>query len=264
MDEINKTLFIPLYGKARVSEKNVILHDEKAETIWAKEAFPIHGKAKSKWLAYYMAMRARVFDDWTKRTLQKCEKALVLQIGCGLDGRCLRVRSDGQWIDADMADVIRLRRNYYEETPQYHMEAVDASKEEELMKLPSAAEAVVLLEGVSMYLTNGELRALLRLLQDKYESVHLLMDIYTEWAAKASKYKNPVNEMGVWKLYGVADMERLAEGTGMRVKTEHSMTPKELVRELEGFERVFFKVVFAGKMAKKLYRLYELESGSRD
>ena len=39
--------------------------------------------------------------------------------------------------------------------------------------------------------------------------------------------------MGVRKLYGVADMERLAEGTGMRVKTEHSMTPKELVRELK-------------------------------
>ena len=36
-----------------------------AEKIWEAEKFPIYGKSKSKWLAYNMAMRARVFDDWT-------------------------------------------------------------------------------------------------------------------------------------------------------------------------------------------------------
>ena len=63
MNEVNKTLFIPLYGKAQVSQKGLILRDQKAEEIWGKESFAIAGKAKSRWLAYFMAMRARVFDD---------------------------------------------------------------------------------------------------------------------------------------------------------------------------------------------------------
>lgn len=48
MDKVSKTLFIPLFGKAQVSRRNIILRDPMAEKIWEREAFPIAGKAKSK------------------------------------------------------------------------------------------------------------------------------------------------------------------------------------------------------------------------
>ena len=67
MDSVNKTLYIPLYGKSYVSNKGLFLRDKKAEEIWAKEAFKLKGKAKSKWLAYYMGIRAAVFDEWVKK-----------------------------------------------------------------------------------------------------------------------------------------------------------------------------------------------------
>ena len=91
MNEVNKTLYIPLYGKSEVSRKGLILRDPDAERIWAAEGFPVRGKSRSKWLAYNMAMRARVFDDWTARMLAENRDALVLHIGCGLDSRCRRV-----------------------------------------------------------------------------------------------------------------------------------------------------------------------------
>ena len=65
MENVNKTLYIPLFGKAYVSEKGILLKDPKAEEIWAAEGVPLKGKSKSKWLAYYMAMRASVMDRWT-------------------------------------------------------------------------------------------------------------------------------------------------------------------------------------------------------
>ena len=58
MDGVNKTLYIPLYGKAAVSRRGILLRDPKAEEIWAEAGFPLKGKAKS----YYMGMRAAVFD----------------------------------------------------------------------------------------------------------------------------------------------------------------------------------------------------------
>ncbi len=39
MTEINKTLYIPLYGKSQVSKKGIILQDKKAEEIWDNECF---------------------------------------------------------------------------------------------------------------------------------------------------------------------------------------------------------------------------------
>ena len=111
MNEVNKTLYIPLYGKAKVSRQGVILNDPYAEEIWKKESFPIHGKSGSKWLAYNMAMRARVFDDWTENMLQQNQNALVLHIGCGLDSRYMRIKSSrSEWIDCDLPDVIEIRK----------------------------------------------------------------------------------------------------------------------------------------------------------
>ena len=39
MNSVNKTLYIPLYGKSYVSEKGIILNDKKAQELWAKEGF---------------------------------------------------------------------------------------------------------------------------------------------------------------------------------------------------------------------------------
>ena len=67
MNSVNKTLYIPLYGKSYVSKKGIFLDDKKAEEIWEAEGFALKGKSKSKWLAYYMGARSAVFDEWVKK-----------------------------------------------------------------------------------------------------------------------------------------------------------------------------------------------------
>ena len=51
MNNVNKTLYIPLYGKAFVSKRGLFLSDKRAEEIWKAEGFKLRGKAASKWLA---------------------------------------------------------------------------------------------------------------------------------------------------------------------------------------------------------------------
>ena len=261
MNEVNKTLFIPLYGKAQVSKQGIILKDTMAEKIWEMEAFPVRGKSKSKWLTYNMAMRAKVFDDWTENMLMENKDALVLHIGCGLDSRCLRINTSySNWVDADFDEVISLRKKYYKETECYHMMTLDASKPEQIKTLPDNDTVIIVLEGISMYLSTEQLNELFRTLQDKYKNMHILMDVYTEFGAKASKYKNPVNDVGVTTLYGIDNIQSVLENTKIIFKAEHSFTPPELVNELNSFEKVFFKMMFTGKLYSKIYRLYELMS----
>lgn len=259
MNEVNNTLFIPLYGKSYVSKKNIILNDPKAEEIWESEAFPIRGKSKSKWLAYNMAMRARVFDDWTEKMLESGD-GIVLHIGCGLDSRCLRVKKKPSlWLDCDFEEVIEIRRRYYEETEHYRMRALDASDSEAVRTLPECDTAVVVLEGISMYLSEEELHSLFLALSKKYPCLHILMDVYTVFGAKASKFKNPVNEVGVTELYGYDDLEPLIRGTGLRIVQEHRFTREDLIRELSAQEQKIFRLLFTGKMYRRIYRLYEFE-----
>ena len=76
---------------------------------------------------------------------------------------------------------------------------------------------------------------------------------------KATKYKNPINEVGVTQVYGLDDPTVLLEGTGLSRIREHSLTPDWLIQQLPKREQGFFRCMFAGKMAKRIYRLYELQ-----
>ena len=111
-----------------------------------------------------------------------------------------------------------------------------------------------------MYLTNSQVRGLLQALDKKYRELHILMDVYTEFGARASKYKNTVNDVGVSKLYGIDDIESVTDGLRVRFVKEHSFTPASLVKELTPADRVIFNLLFTGKLYRKIYRLYELKS----
>ncbi len=260
MNNVNKTLYIPLYGKALVSKKGIILRDEKAEEIWGKEQFPLKGKSKSKWLAYYMGMRSAVFDNWVKAKITEYPDAVVLHLGCGLDSRAQRVGGALQWFDVDFPAVIAERKRYYTETERYRLLAADIKEPALIDLLPQAERAIVILEGVSMYLTNAELRQTLHNLTIRFSHLSVLVDCYTPFAAKMSKIKNPINDVGVSQVFGVENSSVLEENTNLRFVQEHEITPAFLIDELQGFEKFVFKSVYAGKTSKKLYKLYEYES----
>jgi len=258
MDNVNRALYIPLYGKAFVSSRGLLLEDKKAEEIWKAEGFPLKGKAKSKWLAYNMGMRSAVFDRWTETQMQRCPDGVVLHVGCGMDSRFLRVGTTGcQWYDVDFPEVIEERKRYFEEAEDYHMIGSDIREDAWLSPIPAGKTAIIVMEGVSMYLKPEELKTVLKRWKTHFGEVRILMDSYTVFAAKATKYKNPINEVGVTTVYGFDDPMELTKDTGITFVQEHSLTPEKLIAQLPQKEQGFFRTMFAGKMAKKIYRLYE-------
>lgn len=260
MNNVNKTLYIPLYGKAWVSKKGLFLNDPKAEEIWEREGFPLKGKASSKWLAYYMGIRSAVFDEWVRNQLTNHPDSIVLHIGCGLDSRVLRVKHDGgHWYDLDFPAVIDERKRYYEENESYTMIGSDLCADDWLDQIPQTRSAVVVMEGVSMYVEPAQLQAILAKIASHFESTVLLADFYSVFAAKMSKYKNPINEVGVSTVYGNDDPKSV-ESEKLRYVGAHEMTPRKYIDQLTGIEKRIFQKLYAGKTAGKLYRLYEYQS----
>ena len=256
MNNINKTLYIPLYGKSYVSKRGIILKDQKAEEIWAAEGFKLKGKPAAKWLAFYMGMRAAAFDRWLSGKLEECLDAVVLHLGCGMDSRITRVGNDGHlWYDIDFPAVIGERKKYYQETDCYQMLAADVTEQDSLQSV-CGETAIVVMEGISMYLKRDELTQLLTRLAEQFDSVHLLMDCYTEFAAKASKVKNPINDVGVTEVYGLDD-PKLIETEEIRFQQEMDMTPADLIDDQSGMEKTVFRKLNAGSIARKMYRMYE-------
>lgn len=260
MNSVNKTLYIPLYGKSYVSKKGLFLDDKKAEEIWEAEGFALKGKSKSKWLAYYMGVRSAVFDEWLKQQMTELQDAVIIHIGCGMDSRCIRVGTEkNKWYDVDFSEVIEERKKYYTDTSNYKMVAGDARDCKWLTTIKETHSAIVVMEGVSMYLTVEDMQNLTDSLCTHFERIALLVDCYTTFAAKMSKHGNPINDVGVNEVYGIDDPEDYQNEKIAFVK-EYTMIPQKYIDELKGFERLVFAKIYAGGLSKKLYRLFEYKN----
>ena len=261
MNSVNKTLYIPLYGKSYVSKKRLFIDDKKAELIWQAEGFVLKGKSKSKWLAYYMGIRCATFDEWLNQQMAEMPNAVVIHIGCGMDSRVIRVNEKNRkWYDVDLCDVIEERKKYYTESDSYKMIAGDVRDCNWLTNIEENDAAIVIMEGVSMYLSVNNMRNLADNLCTHFEKLTLLVDAYTSFAARMSKLKNPINDVGVTEVYGI-DEPTAYQSDKLNFVKEHTMTPQKYIDELKGFERFVFAKLYAGGISKKLYRLYEYKKG---
>ena len=232
------------------------IRDKKAEEIWAKEQFLLKRNSRSKWLAYFMAMRAAVIDRWTEEKLCQNSGCTVLHIGCGLDSRIERVDAPFEnWYDIDLPEVIAIRKKYYSENEKYRMLGASAAETDWVSALPKTENAVVVMEGICMYLSGNVICNLFAALEAHFDKVEIVADFYTSFGVKASKYKNPIKDVGAAAYFGMDD-PKSAETEETKFNEELCMTPDELINELSGIEKAFFKKMFAGGFAKRLYKIY--------
>ncbi|MBR7177209.1 MAG: class I SAM-dependent methyltransferase, partial [Clostridia bacterium] len=120
----------------------------------------------------------------------------------------------------------------------------------------SGNNAIVVMEGVAMYLSTEQMQQLTKSLSARFSKVALLVDTYTTFGAKMSKYKNPVKDVGVTQVYGVDD-PTLYNGGQVVFVSEHTMIPQQYINQLKGVEKFIFAKLYAGGISKKLYRLFE-------
>jgi methyltransferase (TIGR00027 family) len=140
--------------------------------------------------AFVVALRAKQFDDWAAEFLHP--EATVLQLACGLDSRPFRLDLPAgvRWIDVDLPDVVALRRKLYHETADYRMVAASVTDEPWLAEIPADRPALVIAEGLLMYLREPEVSRLLRRLTDRFGTGELIFDGVPPLSARATRLAN--------------------------------------------------------------------------
>lgn len=253
------TLFIPLYGKAVMSREG-FLPDLAAEEIVSTVDFDFSKVDQSRKLAIYMAMRAALYDGYVRDFAAQHPEGLVLQLGVGLDSRVKRAPCCNPWYDLDFPDVIDLRRTYFPEDERYHLIAAPALPADWLSGVPRAEHALVLAEGLSMYLSEADMRALMAALQAHFPQTTFIFDAYSKSAAKLSALKNPVNAVKAKIDFAMDDPQQLLTGTqGIAAVLDADIIIPEAIERLKGVDRWRFR--FMGRFGKRFYRIfgYEIE-----
>jgi methyltransferase (TIGR00027 family) len=138
---------------------------------------------------YLVVLRAKRLDDWCADFLHDHPDAVVLHLGCGLDGRAFRLDPPPSvlWYDVDQPSVIELRRRLYDDTDRYRMIGSSVTDAEWLQQIPTGRPTLVVAEGLLMYLREDEVRRLLQRLIDRFAGGEMHFDTLTRLAPLMSK-----------------------------------------------------------------------------
>lgn len=192
ISDVAATSLVTLYCHAIESQsKDPILNDPKAVEITSElnkilsksenklYLDLVNGKLKTE-LVTHIAIRAKQYDRYVKDFLKRSLEGVVVNIGCGLDSRFLRI-DDGRVIfyDLDLPEVIDLKRNFFEETERYHFISSSVLDHEWMTEVSEhEGPFLFIAEGVFMYLDQEDVKSLVLRLQSKFPGSKLICEVF--------------------------------------------------------------------------------------
>jgi O-methyltransferase involved in polyketide biosynthesis len=208
-----ETMLATLYGRALDSRlPRSVLHDVAADRAVSRIDYDFGKTKMAGSSAIGVAIRAKVFDVWTRQFLGAHPGATVLHLACGLDTRAQRLAPGPsvRWVDVDMPDVISLR-SWLLTAPggDYRMVSSSVTDSEWLSDVPADRPTVAVFEGLSMYLTEEDGRGLIQRICSRFPSGQLLFDVYGSFGIKLQKMVPAVRNAGATLHWGVDDPAEL-------------------------------------------------------
>jgi methyltransferase (TIGR00027 family) len=199
-------------------------------------------RSSQPWVNQYLvSLRARKLDDWSAAFLERHPNAVVLHLGCGMDTRAFRLNPPAgvDWFDVDQPGVIALRRKLYDDQSGYRMIGSSVDEADWLEQIPSDRPALVVAEGLLMYLTQGEVRQLLRRLTDRFEHGEMLFDTLARRAPRLSK----IFTKGIVK-WGIGDSRELETWNPQLrlVEKASALAGYELIAEMP--QRLIYRLLY--------------------
>ncbi|MGB3334921.1 MAG: class I SAM-dependent methyltransferase [Mycobacterium sp.] len=177
LGEVQETLLIPLYGRARDNAKrHPILHDARAAELVNDLDYDFTrfrgGSLPGS------VLRTAIFDVWVRQFLRDHPAGTIIEIGTGLNTRFERVDNGSlRWFDLDLPDTIKLRRRYFADTDRRTMLAgsvLDTDWFDAVAGAPGPYLFVA--EAVLLYFPEDQTRGALGNLARRFPGSQLIVD----------------------------------------------------------------------------------------
>jgi len=207
---VSETLMITLYARYIESQRqDAILKDNKAAEIVEKIDYDFSKYAQGWASQLGCVIRAEVYDRLVSQFIQKHPQATIINLGAGLCTRFFRV-DNGKitWYEVDFPEVIDLKRKLIEESDRYRFIA-SSILEATWMDVQRVAPVLIIVEGVSMYLTEIEMKTLFQNITRDLAPVTILMDVIASKRAKNTQKHDTVSKTNAKFKWGLDNSKEL-------------------------------------------------------
>lgn len=222
LGDVQKTLFLPLWGRAVESKKkDPLLRDARALDVMNKIEFdfsPLTNNVKSLTQLGWI-QRSLLMDQTIRGFMERYPSATIVNIGCGLDTTFERVDNGLiRWFDLDLPDVIALRKTLIPESDRSRMIASSFLEEGWWGALIKSEHVLFVAAGVFYYHEESEIRGFFRRLLHQFPGSEMVFDICSPFGMRvANKIVISASGLGEksflkWGLKDAREIERWDRG----------------------------------------------------
>jgi methyltransferase (TIGR00027 family) len=177
---IQETLLIPLWARAAETQRqDAIIQDPLAVSLMSQIAYDFSRINWSPTLQTGIAIRTEILDQAVADFLVRFPEALVLNLASGLDTRFFRL-DNGQlkWLNVDLPEALALRRQLLQDTPRHQSLAASVLTDAWCGQVSVAPTQplLVIIEGLLMYFSPAEIRALLCRIAEHFPGARILLE----------------------------------------------------------------------------------------
>jgi len=212
-----------------------------------------------KSLVNHIALRARQYDWFAKRFIEKYPEAAVVNIGCGMDNRFKRI-DNGKilFYDLDLPDIINIKEKIIAPTKRYSQFAQSVFDFEWIKEI-DREQVFLLAEGVFMYCEPTDIKNLFFELHKRFSNPEIVLEVFnskwlTGWRGKMMAFRMKkelkLGEDTVFK-FGITDSDeieswdsdyRLVQDWSYLDEEEANFPFKNLLRNMDALRKVLWTV----------------------
>jgi O-methyltransferase involved in polyketide biosynthesis len=193
LGNVQRTLFLPLWGRAFESKKtNPLLVDKTALEIIENVDYDfstfVQNLSELTQLAWIL--RSIGVDETIQQFTKKYPKATIVNLGCGLDTTFDRIDNGSlTWYDLDLPDVIALRKIFIKETERRKFIACSFLDKDWLKEIAVVENVLFIAAGVFYYFEENQIKDFLIRLADSFPGSEIFFDVSSPYGVKVANKK---------------------------------------------------------------------------
>lgn len=141
-------------------------------------------------LVVHIAIRAKKYDDYVRDFLSRYPDGVVVNIGCGLDSRFLRIDNGRVFFyDLDLPEIIAIKKGFFTGSERYHLVASSVLDYGWMAPVRRhKGPFLFMAEGVFMYLDGDDVRSLVLAIKKTFPGSELVCEVENSlWLSPLTK-----------------------------------------------------------------------------
>ena len=187
---VPETMLQTVYARAKETKTRGAIHDDKAVELVDKLHYDFSLADKDAAMSSGVIARTIVLDHLVQQYLTAHPGAVVVNIACGLDTRCYRMQGYSHWYNLDLPETIGVRARLLPESGTISQIAQSAMEDWGGSIAETDAPALVIIEGLTMYLTQEDVQQIFAVIHKRFAKVTVFVEIMNPMVVKNMKEKS--------------------------------------------------------------------------